>query len=72
LRRSTLLVEGKEQPVDDKLLETIDEMLLRIAKGDFESYQNLDTLEHRIRLLLIKLLKRRLRMASRKPITSSS
>jgi hypothetical protein len=61
-------VEGKEQPVDDKLLETIDEMLFRVAKGDFEqSYHNLDTLEHRIRLLLIKLLKRRLRMASRTP-----
>jgi hypothetical protein len=65
-------VEGKEQPVNDKLLETIDEMLFRVAQGDFESYQNLDTLEHRIRLLLVKLLKRRLRMAIRKPIISSS
>jgi hypothetical protein len=66
-------VEGKEQPVDNKLLETIDEMLFRVAKGDIEqNYQNLDTLEQRIRLLLVRLLKRRLRTASKNAHTNAN
>lgn len=50
----------------NKVAETIDDILYRLAQGDIERYQDLNTLDKRLRMLFSRLMKRKLRRGESK------
>jgi hypothetical protein len=52
--------------VHDDFVRRLDDILFRLANEDFDSYSNIDTLDSRVRQLMIKLLERR---TKRRPST---